>query len=242
MHWIRRIGPLGPLAALSMVMPPLSGLLLVGTLHKVGPWLRAHDAAGLMLYVGGLAVLGGLALLPTYAPSLLAGWAFGSVTGPLAAMAGFLGAALIGYALSRRLSGDRLEALLAQHTKWNAVYDALLLSGFWKATLIVTLLRLPPNAPFAATNVTMAALRVPVGPYALGTLAGLAPRTSAVVLLGASLSTLDFRDPGQTGYFLGGVLLTFVALGTIGWMARKALVDLEARTVSSAVTRRQWRE
>ena len=42
MHWVRRIGALGPLAALSVAMPPLSGVLLLGTLHKVGPWLRAQ--------------------------------------------------------------------------------------------------------------------------------------------------------------------------------------------------------
>jgi uncharacterized membrane protein YdjX (TVP38/TMEM64 family) len=241
MHWTRRIGALGPLAALSVVMPPLSGLLLLGTLHKLGPWLRSQDELGLVIYATGFAALGGLALLPTHAPSLLGGWAFGAHLGAVAALAGFLGAALIGYAVSRRVSGDRLEALLAEHTKWNAVYEALLRSGFWKAALIVTLLRLPPNAPFAATNVTMAALRVPVAPYVLGTLAGLAPKTSAVAVLGAGLSTLDFSSPSQTGWFAGGVLLTFGALGLVGWMARRALVDLEARTVSPAVLRREDR-
>lgn len=172
-------------------------------------------------------------MLPTYAPSLLGGWAFGSVFGVAAALAGFLGAALVGYAVARRVSGDRLDVLLSQHTKWNAVYDALVRSGFWKALLIVTLLRLPPNAPFAATNVTMAALRVPLGPYLLGTLAGLAPRTSAVVFLGASLSTLDFSSGRQAGWFATGVVVTFVALGVIGWMARRALLDLESRTITS---------
>lgn len=233
MSWLRKIGALGPLAALSVAMPPLSGLLLLGTLHKVGPWLRAHDEVGLVIYVTAFAALGGLALLPTYAPSLLGGWAFGGVLGVFAALSGFLGAALVGYAVARRVSGDHVDALLSQHTKWNAVNDALVRSGFWKALLIVTLLRLPPNAPFAATNVTMAALRVPLGPYLLGTLAGLAPRTSAVVLLGASLSTLDFSSPRQAGWFATGVGVTFLALGVIGWMARRALVDLEARTITS---------
>ena len=123
--------------------------------------------------------------------------------------------------------------LLAQHTSGTPSTTRLLRSGFWKAALIVTLLRLPPNAPFAATNVTMAALRVPVGPYLLGTLAGLAPRTSAVVVLGAGLSALDFSSPRQAGWFAGGVAVTFIALGVVGWMARRALVDLEARTVAS---------
>ncbi len=234
MNWIRKIGMLGPLAAFSMVMPPVSGLLLLGTMHKVGPWLRAQDETGVIAYVTAFTVLGGLALLPTYAPSLLAGWAFGGPLGIAATLSGFLGAAIVNYVVSRRVSGARADALLAKVPRWHAVRGALLGSGFWKATLIVTLLRLPPNAPFAASNVAMAAVRVPLGPYALGTLAGLAPRTSAVVLLGAGLSVLDFSNRGQAGWFLAGVVVTFAVLGALGWMARRALADLEARESAGA--------
>ena len=69
-----------------MAMPPISGIVLIGTLHEVGPWLRAHDDLGLVLYVVAFTVLGGLALLPTYAQSLLGGWAFGLVFGLSAAL------------------------------------------------------------------------------------------------------------------------------------------------------------
>jgi uncharacterized membrane protein YdjX (TVP38/TMEM64 family) len=135
----------------------------------------------------------------------------------------------VGYVVARRLSGDRAERLLAQHRKWDAVYAALMRSGFWRALAIVTLLRLPPNSPFAASNLTMAALRVPLIPYLLGTAIGLAPRTSAVVYAGAGLSSLDFADRQQTGWFFGGLALTFLALGGIGWMANRALRRVEAR-------------
>jgi uncharacterized membrane protein YdjX (TVP38/TMEM64 family) len=143
------------------------------------------------------------------------------------ALGGFVGAALVGYALARRISGDRLEALLAQHTKWNAVYAALLRSGFLKAWLIVTLLRLPPNTPFAASNVAMAALRVPVVPFALGTAAGMAPRTLAVVYAGAGFATLDLANREQTGWFAGGLAATILAVVVIGWMANRALRKVE---------------
>jgi uncharacterized membrane protein YdjX (TVP38/TMEM64 family) len=210
-----------------MVMPPVSGMVLLGTLHEVGPWLRTHGELGLVAYVVGFTVLGGLALLPTYAQSMLGGWAFGVPTGTVAALVGFVGAALVSYGLSRRVSGDRLARLLAQQTRWNAVYEALVRSGFWKAVLIITLLRLPPNAPFAASNVAMSALNVPVVPFGLGTLLGLAPRTSAVVLLGASLSQLDYSSRPAVGWFIGGLVLTVVALGALGLIANRALRAVE---------------
>ena len=220
------------MAAFSVVMPPVSGVVLLGTLHKVGPWLRAQEELGLLAYVGAFTVLGGLALLPTYAPSLLAGWAFGRLGGVGAALSGFLGAALVSYAVSRRVSAARVDAMLADAPRWHAVRGALVHSGFWKAVLIVTLLRLPPNAPFAASNLAMAALRVPLGPYVLGTLAGLAPRTSAVVLLGAGLSVLDFSNRRQAGWFLAGLLVTIAVLASVGWLARRTLADIEARGAS----------
>lgn len=223
------------MALLATVAPPVSGVLLLGTLNHAGPWLREHQAWGALLYAGGFALLGGLALLPTHAPSILAGWAFGVAWGIPLALTGFLGAALLGYVIARRLSGDRLEALLAQHTTWNAVYDTLLRSGFWKAVLIVTLLRLPPNSPFAASNVAMAALRVPAVPYGLGTLLGLAPKTSAMVLAGAGLSVLDFSDRTQTGWFAAGLVLTVAALGLLGVIARAALQRVERESVAQPV-------
>lgn len=228
MDWLRKLGPLGPLAVLSVAMPPISGIVLIGTLHEVGPWLRAHDDIGFVLYIAAFTVLGGLALLPTYAQSLLGGWAFGVAYGLAAALAGFVGAALVNYAISWRVSGDRLEKLLAQHTRWNAVYRALLHSGFLKAVFIITLLRLPPNSPFAATNLALAAIKVPVGPFALGTVLGLAPRTAAVVFVGAGLSQLDFSNRQQTGLFAAGAVVTMAVVAILGWMANRALRRVEA--------------
>jgi predicted DCC family thiol-disulfide oxidoreductase YuxK/uncharacterized membrane protein YdjX (TVP38/TMEM64 family) len=232
MRWLGRLGPLGPLAAFAIVVPPISGLLLLGTLHRVGPWLREHQELGVLLYLAAFTVLGGLALLPTYAQSLLGGWAFGFGAGLAAVLSGFVGAALFNYALAGRLSGDRLEAMLAESPRWDAVYRVLLRSSFWRALTILTLVRLPPNAPFAATNVALAAIRAPVVPFAIGTLAGLAPRATAVVYAGAGLSTLDFENPARAGWFLGGFAITVGVVVVLGLVARHALQRVDAQLAS----------
>jgi uncharacterized membrane protein YdjX (TVP38/TMEM64 family) len=227
MHWLRRLGPIGPLATLSIAIPPVSGILLIGTVHQVGPWLKSHEVLGLLLYIGAFTLLGGLALLPTYAQSLLGGWAFGVVAGFGAAIIGFGGASLVGYAIARRVAGTRVEHLIAEHGRWSALHRALLGSGFWKAFTVVALLRLPPNSPFAASNVAMAALGVPLLPFVLGTLVGLSPRTAIVVYAGAGLSALDFANPQQAGWFLGSLLVTLMVVVAIGWMANRALKRVE---------------
>jgi uncharacterized membrane protein YdjX (TVP38/TMEM64 family) len=102
---------------------------------------------------------------------------------------------LIGYAIARRASGDRITELIGENPKWQAVYDALLGSGFWRSLLIVTLVRVPPSSPYAITNVILASIRVPVIPFALGTILGIAPRTAFVVYTAATLHSLDYHSP-----------------------------------------------
>jgi uncharacterized membrane protein YdjX (TVP38/TMEM64 family) len=216
------------LATVALFVPPVSGLLLLGTLPLLGAWLRGEGLLGVAVYLAAFVLLGGLALLPTYAQSVLGGWAFGFAGGWAATVTGFVGAALVGYALTRRLSGDNIERLLAERRRWHAVYRQLMHTSAWRSTGLVTLLRLPPNAPFAATNVVMGALGVPRGPYAVGTALGLAPRAGVAVYAGAGLATLDpsnLRDASQFAVTLG---LTFTAVVLIGWMATRALGRVEA--------------
>lgn len=228
MQLLRRLGPLGPLAFLSVVVPPVSGILLLGTMHRVGPWLREHDTAGVLVYLAAFTVLGGLALLPTYAQSLLGGWAFGFAVGLPTVLAGFAGAALVNYAIASRVSGDRLERLLAENPRWDGVYRILLRSHFRQALVVLTLVRLPPNAPFAATNVALSAMRAPLVPFTLGTIAGIAPRAAAVVYAGAGLAVLDLHNRVKTGWFAAGVFITLAVVATLGWLANRALKRVDA--------------
>ncbi|MBX3365041.1 MAG: TVP38/TMEM64 family protein [Phycisphaeraceae bacterium] len=232
----KRLGPMGPLAILAAVMPIVGGFALLGTLNIVGPWLRDQGDMGVVIYASAFAVLAGLALLPTYAQAILGGWAFGFATGYPAAMAGFFGGALLGYAIGRGASRDRAMVLLREHPKWIAVRDALVGgeqgAGFFRTLGIVTLLRLPPNSPFALTNMVMAAVKVPRIPFALGTLIGMAPRTGIAVWAASTIQgeinkqAVSQSRPDWMVYAAIGV--SVVVLVIIGAVAKRAIDKVTA--------------
>jgi uncharacterized membrane protein YdjX (TVP38/TMEM64 family) len=225
---LRRLGPTGPMALAAAVLPVIGGFALLGMLGYVAPWLQELDGLGVVLYAVGFAVLGGFALLPTYANSILGGWTFGFAVGYPAALAGLLGGALIAYTVARRASGERVMSIIHEHPKWQAVYDALLCSGFWRTLLIVSLIRLPPNSPYAITNLVMASAKVPRVPFLLGTLIGMAPRTGFTVWVAAGLAELDFKAAGQTWMFVAGLVITFIVILIIGYLAKHAVERVTA--------------
>jgi uncharacterized membrane protein YdjX (TVP38/TMEM64 family) len=229
-HVFRRLGQLGPLAAAAAFLPPLGTLVLLGTIEQSSGWLRSHGVAGVLVFVVGFALCGGFALLPTYTPAVVGGWAFGPVVGLSATLVGFVLAATIGFSVARRLSGDRLLQVLRDHPRGLAIHDAFVRSGFWKALVVVALLRLPPNSPFAMGNVLMAASRVAYAPFLLGTIIGLSPRAAAGVLVGAGLAQIDFANPERSGMVVLGVAVTIGVVVTLGWMANRALARIETYT------------
>jgi uncharacterized membrane protein YdjX (TVP38/TMEM64 family) len=232
---LRRTGPAGLLSAVALVLPPIGGILIFSFLPFLGAYLRSHSSAALPIYVGFFWIVGGLALLPTYAYSTLAGFAFGFKLGLAAALTAITGAAFICYLLARTASGRRIPQLLAEHSKWDAVYRYLIAANPWRALGTVTLLRLPPNSPYALGNVLLAAARVPAAPYILGTLLGLAPRTAAVVWFGAGLKQLDLRNnPQSLWHFIIGILITIACLILLSHLARRALARVTADTPSQA--------
>ncbi len=223
---VRRLGPAGFLAVLSMTLPILGMLVVIGTLNHSAPWLKAHGLLGSMIYVIGFWPLGGFAIVPTWSFSALAGWAYGPWIGTPLALCAFTGAAGVGYFFARFVCGDRVTRVIEEHVKWKAVYQALLGRGFWRTLGIVTLLRIPPSSPFSLTNYVMAAARVPLGPYILGTFLGLAPRTTAVVITFTGLKEFDLRHPGHSAYMGIWVVVTIVVVLIIGHIAKKALHNI----------------
>jgi uncharacterized membrane protein YdjX (TVP38/TMEM64 family) len=220
---LRRLGPAGPLAVVAATLPAIGGFLLLGTLNVVGPWLQAHGAWGVVLYVAGFVVLSGLALLPTYAQAVLGGWAFKFAVGFPAALAGFVGGAMLGYVVALTATGDRVVRLIDEQPRWRAVYDALLRGGFWKTLAIVTLIRIPLNSPFAITNLVMAATRVPPLVYCLGTAVGMAPRTAAAVLIAANLKELTLEGTGRPWMWIVSIVITIGVVILIGHIANQAM-------------------
>ncbi|MFN0135810.1 MAG: TVP38/TMEM64 family protein [Phycisphaerae bacterium] len=224
----KRLGPTGPLAVIAATLPLVGAITLISTLGTVAPWLQSHAELGIALYIVGFAILAGVALLPTHASAILGGWAFGFAMGLPAALAGFVGGALIGYAIARPVAGDRVVAIISEHKKWRAVYDALLNSGFWRALLIVTLLRLPPNSPFAMTNLVLASTRVPLLVYSIGTTLGMIPRIAIVVWLSSHVAQLDFGLGKNWWMIAGGIVLTLIVFAIIAQIGHQAILKVTA--------------
>jgi uncharacterized membrane protein YdjX (TVP38/TMEM64 family) len=223
---VRRLGPIVPLAVIATVLT-LIGLVILGTsMSASGDWLRAQGPWAITIYILGFAVLAGFALLPTHIQAVLGGWVFGLMIGTPAALAGILGASLIGYLVAGRISGDRAMVLIRERPKWQAVYDALIGGGFWKTLLIVTLVRVPPNSPFALTNLVMAATRVRWSAYAIGTVLGIAPRTAAAVFIGAQLSELTLANAKQSWFVISGLVALVAVVVVIGMLANRAVAKV----------------
>lgn len=222
-YYLRRLGPAGVLALITLTLPPLGSIVLLYYINEVGEWFRSHQQWGPVIYVLGFWVLVGLALLPTYASAIVGAWAFGFATGCTAALVGFSGAAMIGYGISSLVSGDRVVKLIEEKPRWRIVFDALLRSSRWKAFLIVFLLRVPPNSPFAATNLLLASTRVHWGIFLFATLLGMTPRTAAVALAASEMSQLSLSVPGHRWLFALGLVLTILSLAVLGIIGKRAL-------------------
>lgn len=227
---LQRLGPAGLLGLLWTVAPALGGIFLLARIDYASEWLQTHGLAmSVFVYVSIFIVSAGLGFLPTYAQSILAGWVFGIWIGIPAALAGFGGASLIGYAIARTVSRGRVERVIEENIKARAVRDALIGQGFWKTLGIVTLVRVPPNSPFALTNGVLASSGVKLLPYFIGTVVGMTPRTSAAVILanhwssqGAKNIQEAVKDRGMMTIVVG-LVTAFIVLGIIGYIANKAL-------------------
>jgi uncharacterized membrane protein YdjX (TVP38/TMEM64 family) len=219
----RKLGPVGFLAMLVLIAPPITGIFLFAAAPKFAPWLQSHGLLAAFLYVAALAFLSGLALLPTYAPAVLAGWAFGVALGVPVMLTGLFFALIIAWFIGQRASGDRVTRILDAQPKRRAIYRALVRSTPRRTFLITALLRLPPNAPFALVNLILSSVRIPLKIFVPASLLGLVPRTTAAIYIGSHLSTLDFSRPDSLWYVAFIIAATMLVVTVIGLIARQAL-------------------
>lgn len=206
--------------------PPLGGVLVLAYADPLGMWLRGHGAAGWVLFVGVVAVLTGSAIAPTYSFSVLAGWAFGSASGTVAGVLAYTLGAMLAFTVARRASGRWLADRVDRSRRWGPLRRALVQSRAGRAWLLVTLFRLPPNSPYALGNLLLASVGVPWRVFVAGTAVGLLPRTFAAAWLGSHLSELRFDQPRDWRWVAAAVVVTFVCLGIIGWIARRTMQRL----------------
>ena len=223
---LTRLGPAGVLTAIASVSPIVGGFVILGLVQHLAPTIRSLGTGGALLYIGSFWLLGGFAIVPSYDWAALGGWTFGVVHGLAYALAAFAGASWLGYMLADWLGAERAMRVLEEDIKWQAVRRALVGKGAQRTLWVVTLLRLPPTSPFSFMCFAMAIARVPIPIYIAGTLAGLTPRTLAVVVAFAGLQRLDFDQPQQTWLTIAGIAMTFVAVGVITHLSRKAIREI----------------
>ena len=225
----RALGPPGLLGLAWTAAPAVCGTLLLASLGPLSQWLLHNRPLGLAIFTSAFVLGAGLGLLPTYAQSVLGGWVFGLAAGLPAALIGFTGGGLLGYSVARRVSKTRVEELIQQNVKARAIRDALVGGGPRRTLLVVALLRLPPNSPFALTNLVMAATGVPLPAFLAGTFFGMLPRTAVAVGLAAAAAATGAEDiqtfVRHRGPWLlvAGVLGGVAVLGVVGAIARRAL-------------------
>lgn len=228
---IKQLGKLTPMAMVAAFLPMIGTATLLVFLYPAGHWLRENWEAGIPIFISGVVFFCGLALLPTNVIGILSGWAFSFELGVLVLMAGIVGSSFVSFLINRRISGKKVPELTESHPKAQAIYESLVKDGFWKSTLIIFLLRMSIVMPFALTNFLMASARVPLRSYLLGTAAGMLPRSSAMVFVGAGLSELNIENTRDVSFLAIGIVATLISIAVIAYISRKALERLTVKQI-----------
>jgi uncharacterized membrane protein YdjX (TVP38/TMEM64 family) len=231
---LRGLGPAGVLAAIWLIAPAALGFALLASLGAASDWLTSLGSGGPIVFAAIFAVTCGFGLLPTYAQAVLGGWVFGVAIGLPAALVGFVGGSLIGWCIARVVSRRNVEQAIERHKQASVIRAALVGRGFWKTLGIVSLLRIPPNSPFALTNLALAACGVRLPAYLLGTMIGMTPRTAVVIIVSAAAAASGAKDlqsfiadgPGLW-VFIGGVVVLIIVLMIIASIAKRALTKIQ---------------
>ena len=224
--YLKELGNLTPIAFITTFLPIPGGLVLLAFAVPLSDWLRTNWEIGMPLYLLGVLIFCGLALLTTNIIGVIGGWAFSFDLGIAVLITGVVGAALISFLIHSRIVGDRLPQIFDSHPKAKAIYEALVGQGVWRTTLIIFLIRMSPAMPFALTNFLMASARVPLKAFVVGTFFGMLPRSSAVVFVGSGLSELNFSDMENSWLLIFGIAATIISVMVIGNISRRALEHL----------------
>ncbi len=219
----RDLALLATFALWSTALPAAGATVAITSADTWLPWLRADGpwlAAWLFL---GTALLTGLSLLPSHVAALICGYVGGGWIGTGVAVAGTAAGACLGYWLASCFLGDCVSRVVVGHPRAAAVHRALAEQSPRRRLLLVILLRLSPAMPFAATNLLMAAARVPFGLFQVGSTLGLLPRVMVVAWAGAGLAQLSSEGTPNAWLIALGVIATAVVLWVVGQGVRAAL-------------------
>jgi len=216
-RWSRRGAVLAVISALLVLLPPV-GAVVAGLTRD--SWMGACvGSGGLVVFLTICAPLCAVSLVPTYAVAVGAGYLYGPTLGSVTAVGAILLGAWIGFRIAVLCAGDALLDGLGPRV--DATRRALLESPARTTATVIGLVRLAPVTPFAATNLLMAGAGVPLAPYLVGTLVGLAPRTALVAVAGSGLAELEIGRGAATSGIWTTLGLLAVALVGLTLVARR---------------------
>ena len=221
--FIQELSTLGPVLAFAVLAPGLGVLVLTSTSESWLTPLKNLGNTSIPIFLLATMLLAGLSLIPTHAASLVAGMLYGALWGPAYAIGAIMLASLLSFFVTARLVGDRAMNSLCQRPKAFEIYRELLKHDRFRSIFIIALVRLSPIMPFAGTNVLLAAAKVRLFEFVIGSLIGLTPRIVIVAIAGAGLTSLDLKASSHQGLFVVGILATIAAIIILGSVAKKVL-------------------
>lgn len=231
---IRKLGRLTPMAIGSMVLPMIGSYLIIILGYPLGNWLKQDQFTGSIVFFFGVLILCGFAVLATNVIGILGGWAFGFWLGLALLITAIVGAATIAFFINKRLTGKKLTDLTESNPRAKAIYNALVDEGFVRTLSIITLIRLSIVMPFAFTNFFLAAAKVPIGSYVIGTAVGMLPRAAATTFIGAGLSELVLEGVSDRKMLILGLAATVVTVIVISIISKRALIRLTHENLSKS--------
>lgn len=183
------------------------GLLVIGV-AAAWHWRAALDPAAVAATIGrypaapliylAIHIAASLLFVPRTLLAILAGLLFGIGSGIFWATIGSVAGAVAGFLVARYLNSGLFG--LDRNARVRPVLDRVERGG-WRA---VALLRLIPVMPHSLGNYGLGLTRMPLGPYAFGSLLGQLPMTIAYVDFGAAgervmLGGADWLAPAAIG-------------------------------------------
>jgi uncharacterized membrane protein YdjX (TVP38/TMEM64 family) len=95
-------------------------------------------------------------------------------------------------------------------------------------------MRIPPAAPFALANFVLAAARVPLFAYTVGSFLGVIPRTAMATFAAAKLEQLRFKNVSDNWMVVAGIVATVLVCIILGVLANRALRQLTGEPTSTS--------
>ena len=193
------------------VMPGIGSLLLLGN-YSVFENYHLETVPDHLVFTIGVALLLGIALLPTTLTALVTGYFFGWAGFP-GLFFGYFLANVIGYSLGKVVNADFLPLLSSQRPEFKQQLE----SRIQHPESLVFFIRISPIIPFAISNFLFASLKINLKKVILFGIPGMLPRTLIAFATGLFASSLldaqkSMNDPVQWIILVFLLLISFWGL------------------------------